>query len=278
MKPEIVRFHIHDIPFGKILTDKEGWNRSVTDWQRLVRLDPEAVFKAVHDGRDAGVVGVLRYENVAWIHSLIVMEGFRGMGVARLLMQSCLDIIRSSGIRTIKLDSVQGVERFYGKFGFIREFDSMRFVGKESASDGGATRIESDDLDDICSFDLAQTGIDRGRVLREIHYDTPDRSFMINEDGEVLGYIMGRTGDAIVHVGPCICAPGREDVATRLLRSETRAGTNRYRFCIAGNNPRALRFAESNGLEPSSAAIRMYLGEPLEESESCCAMISAEKG
>ena len=91
MSIEIGRFTEEDIPFGKELSDAEEWYRNIPDWKRLLRLEPGGFFKAWLDGDDAGIIGSVRYDRVAWINSLIVRKNFQERGVGKALMEHCLD-------------------------------------------------------------------------------------------------------------------------------------------------------------------------------------------
>ena len=98
---KIIRFRKRDLPFGKLLTDEIGWCRTVMDWERLLRLEPLGMFKATLDGEDVGIAGVMTYDKVAWIHSLIVLKEFRDCDVGTSLVQACLDFAKDRGIHAL---------------------------------------------------------------------------------------------------------------------------------------------------------------------------------
>lgn len=279
MALEIRPFTLADVPFGKMLTDAEDWHRAEEDWIRLVHLEPEGAFKAVVDGIPAGTAAVLRFDRVAWIHSMIVLPDFRRKGVGEALMRACMDFVERRKVPTTKLDSVDGVEPFYARLGFRKEYPSWRFLGDRVPGKAPATRLRPKDRSDVFAFDRSMTGLDRAAALAAILRDHPDRAFLARARGKVSGYIIARRGDYRDPLGPWVVDPEKPDSAADLLRSVLTTGTDqKFRMCVGGYNEEALRIAEELGFEKAGHSTRMYRGEPFAESRACYAMISAEKG
>jgi GNAT superfamily N-acetyltransferase len=275
---EILPFTAGDVPFGKRMTDSEGWHRTEADWRRLIRLEPTGVVKATLDGRDVGTAGVLSYGSLAWVHSIIVLPELRGTGVGSRLMQWCVDRAVDLGCVTVKLDSVNGVEGFYRRFGFVEEFESKRYT-----RDGGWFPVKDahltiSDLDDVIAFDRAMVGIDRGRVIRAVVEDGTEAGFVARDEGRISGYVLARGGEERFQVGPCVATD--ELVAKRLLKSligSAPVGTG-FRMCVAGDNAPAVRLAEELGFHAGISPTRMRKGKPAAEAGAAFAMVSAEKG
>lgn len=277
---EIARFVGEDIAFGKMLTDKEGWHRTVSDWNRLLRIEPSGMLKAVSNGEVVGIGGVVSYGKVSWIHSVIVVSAVRGQGIGRVLMEACIAWARAQGSRIVKLDSVHGFEGFYRNLGFVEEFESKRFL-----RDGGSFPLEADsvrpsDLIDIMAFDAAVFGINRGRVLQAIYEDAPDLAYVVRSEGAISGYILGRKGEERVQIGPCVVKDSNPSVARRLIA--TLVGSNpkdcKFRMCVSGLNKDAVMLSQDIGFKSGTSSTRMYLGERFTESGTAFAMISPEKG
>ena len=261
------------------LTDAEEWHRTVADWRRLLALEPKGVFKAVVDGRDAGVAAVITYDNIAWIHSVIVLRDLHRMGIGTALVNSCLEFVKNRNVTTVKLDSVSGCESFYERLGFIREFESMRFFGKGSAFKSLAQKADESDLDEICAFDRATTGLDRQRVLHAIHRDAPELSYLLRKQGKLRGYLLGRRGDDRIQIGPCVVSPNRSSYAKELFSGMMKNNQGiSFRACVPGTNIRAKTLIEKLGLKRVDSATRMYRGLVFKEAESVYATVSAEKG
>jgi len=276
----IVKFMSNDLPFGKMLTDLEGWHRTVADWNRLLRVEPLGMTKAQLDGRDVGIAGLLLYEGVSWIHSVIVLPEYRRKRIGRVMMETCIAQAREAGCPCIKLDSVHGLEGFYRSLGFVEEFESHRYLIDGVSFPKVAEEIRASDMDNIVAFDRATVGIDRGRVLRAVFEDNPGLAFCTKEANGISGYILGREGEERVQIGPCVANGGDHLVARRLIT--TLVGyvgpERRLRMCVPGTNREAVRLAQDLGFVSGISSTRMYLGERFQESDAAFAMISPEKG
>jgi GNAT superfamily N-acetyltransferase len=276
----IAKFTSNDLPFGKMLTDLEGWHRTVTDWNRLLRIEPLGMIKAQLDGRDVGIAGLLLYEGVSWIHSVIVFPEFRGKGIGRFMMETCIAQARETGCPCIKLDSVHGFEGFYRSLGFVEEFESRRYLIEGASFPKVAEEIRPSDMDSIVAFDRATVGIDRDRVLRAVFEDNPGLASCTKEASGISGYILGREGEERVQIGPCVANGGDYSIACRLIT--TLVGSvgpeRRLRMCVPGTNREAVRLARDLGFVSGISSTRMYLGERFQESAAAFSMISPEKG
>ncbi len=279
MAVEIRRFTLDDIPFGKMLTDGEEWHRAASDWVRLVRLEPEGAFMAVDDGIPTGTTAAVTFGPVAWIHSVIVLKEMRQRGIGEALMRACLEFLDRTGVRTTKLDSVDGTEPFYARCGFQEEYPSWRLLADGQPGTPKAARLTPKDHAPVFAFDRAMTGLDRSAALEAILKDHPDRSFLVKRKGKVRGFIIVRHGDFRDPLGPWVADPEDPGLAADLLRSALTASSGQpFRMCMGAYNETALKIAEDLGFVKAGHSTRMYRGEPFEESRACFAMISAEKG
>jgi ribosomal protein S18 acetylase RimI-like enzyme len=275
----IALFGTNDIPFGKMLTDREGWHRTTADWARLLRIEPPGMFKATVDGADAGVAAVTGYGELAWIHSVIVSEKYRRQGVGRLLMDACIEYSNGIGARCIKLDSIPAAKPFYEELGFAAEFESLRLVRKGEAGSALVQRMRPEDLRNVILFDKVMTRIDRKKVIEELYRDNPEWSFLARDSHGVRGYLLGRPDDIRINLGPCVCVPGDERWFVKIIRSAmSTAPEKTFRICASGANHRALIALKSMAFEGSQPSTRMFMGRKFAEAEASYAMISPEKG
>ncbi len=268
-----------DVPFGTSLTDAEEWHRLPADWGRLLRLEPDGAFKAEVDGRPVGTAAALAFDQVAWIHSVIVLRDFRHRGIGEALMRACLAFVERRGVPTTKLDSVEGVEPFYARLGFREEYPSWRLHGPGLPVGPRLERLGVADQEAVFAFDRAATGLDRSRVLAAVVADHPDRAFLVRDRGRIRGYVIVREGATRDPIGPCVVDPDDPGVAEDLLRAAlATAPDRRFRVCVGGYHSTAVDILESLGLSRESHSTRMARGPPFAESKACYAMISAEKG
>ncbi len=279
MTLEIRPFTWADIPFGKMLTDAEEWDRAEADWARLVRLEPGGAFLAVADGIPAGTAAIVAFDKIAWAHSMIVLRDFRGRGVGEALLRACLDFADQRRIPCTKLDSVGGVEPFYARMGFVEEYPSWRLLADGAPGRPKAARMRPRDRPAVFTFDQTMTGLDRRRALEAILADYPDCAFVVRSGGTIRGYLILRRGERRDPVGPCVADPEDPGVAADLLGSARAvSGGRTLRMCVGGYHGEALRVAEEAGFRRVEHSTRMYRGSAFEESRAAYAMISAEKG
>lgn len=279
MALEIRPFTLADVAFGHALTEAEGWHRLREDWARLVRLEPRGVFKAVLDGRDAGTAAVIAFDRVAWVHSVIVRKELRGRGIGDALVRACLAYLQARGVRTVKLDSEGGVEPFYERFGFRREYASCRLLRGGLGAPPRTSPLRPPDWRDVFLFDRRATGVDRTRALQAILQEYPHRSYLARERGEVRGYVIVRSGRPRIPIGPCVVADGDTALAADLLTAALgTSASGAYRVCAGGYRPETMRLFDDLGFARGDPSTRMVLGEPFDEAPAAVAMISAEKG
>jgi len=275
----IARFTEADIPFGKMLTDGEGWHRSVADWKRLLAIGPYGMLKARIGNKDVGVAGLLWYDKVAWLHSVIVLKEARGQGIGRAMLKTCVQRAQELKVPCVKLDSVRGFESFYRSFGFVEEFESRRFLRNGEHFPIAAEQVRPELLDRILYFDQAMTGLNRSRTIRAIYEDAPELAFCIRAESALRGYILARRGDERIQIGPCVVDKQDSSCANRLIASLVGSEPDaKFRMCVAGSNPVAVDLAKDLGFESVMSSTRMFSGKKFEESNTCFAMISAEKG
>src|SRR3954470_6746665 len=95
-----------DLPFADALRATAGWNQTLTDWRRFLDLSPCGCLLAECDGRPVATATTIVYgQELGWIGMLLVHPDFRRRGIARVLMDHCIEILRSAGVRSIKLDA-----------------------------------------------------------------------------------------------------------------------------------------------------------------------------
>ena len=275
----VAAFVENDLPFGKRLTDREGWDRTVAIWKRMLRVEPDGFFKAKCAGKDVGIASLLRYGRIAWINSVIVLEEYRDKGVGSALMKACLSRAWEAGVESVRLDSIAGIEPFYAKLGFTEEYPSLRFsrTGQDCSPD--ADGMTEGDLAEVISFDRLLTRMDRARVLESIFQDNPRWAFVSRDAEGVRGYLLSSPCASRVDLGPCVCRPKDNACASILIKSAMAVDPKmKYRICVPGKNLAAAGLMRDLGFKESVPATRMSLGRRFVESESSYAMISPAEG
>jgi ribosomal protein S18 acetylase RimI-like enzyme len=276
---QIARFNEADIPFGKMLTDDEGWHRSVADWKRLIAIAPYGMLKASIGNKDVGVAGLLWYDKVAWLHSVLVLKEARGRGIGRAMLKTCVQRAQQLKVPCVKLDSVRGFENFYKSFGFVEEFESRRFLRSGEHLPMTAERITPGMLDKVLYFDQVMTGLNRSRAIKALYDDAPELAFCTRTESGLRGYVLARRGDERIQIGPCVVEDQDSECARRLITSLLASKPDaKFRMCVAGSNKAAVELARDLNFDSAISSTRMFSGMKFEESKACLAMMSPEKG
>lgn len=199
MKPD-------DIAEGLKLCRKAKWNQIEPDWQIFLQQSPEACIVATFQDQIAGTVTTINYGNsFSWIGMVLVDPDFRRLGIGQQLMQNALQLLNSE--ETIKLDATPEGREVYLKLNFVDEYPLSRMnliVGEDIFSNTSARAIQKEDLPLLSEFDSKIFGANRSALLYGMWENTPEFSFLIEEENRIKGYSMGRYGHNFIHIGPII--------------------------------------------------------------------------
>src|SRR5688572_13181190 len=94
-----------ELELGLRLRQQAGWNQTVADWARFLRLQPDGCFVAESDGAPCRTATTCVMGDVAWVGMMLVDPALRGRGIGRALMTHALAFLESRGVRTVRLDA-----------------------------------------------------------------------------------------------------------------------------------------------------------------------------
>jgi len=272
-----------DLPLGMRLKEQAGWNQTLSDWQRIVDLEPDGCFVAEYDGLAVGTASACVFDSVAWIAMVLVDEPFRRRGIGSRLMEHTLRYLDARQVATVRLDATPLGRRVYEKLGFLAEYDLTRWEGAAppaaSAAADGLTveQLPPERLGAFCALDRLVTGTDRRRLLERLIDEDPTRFRQLRRGDMVLGYWASRPGSKAIQLGP-VLACSAESVGP-LVRAAlfAFAGQNVFIDVPVHNHGAAEQTAK--WLRPQRTLTRMYRGQPVaERSELLCASFGPEKG
>jgi GNAT superfamily N-acetyltransferase len=261
----------------------QGWRRNdallraLMDWDGgrifIVRAaglaadapDPNLVVAST-SALAAGATGV--------IGNVVVREGYRGRGLARLVMESALGWMRERGVRTVLLDATVAGRPHYYKLGFTGVgpswFAHAPLAGldhdtlTELAGPLWATLRDPADLSKLANLDRSAFGGDRMGLLTRMLAQPRTWLYVVDgPNGMPSGYAMvrmARTPTIAVRPGPLVAesagaaaalllAAVGEDAPFRLLLDAQTAATCELYLSVAGTNPDALTFAQRAGVQ-----------------------------
>ncbi len=211
-----------DLPAADGLRALIGWNQTVGDWHRLLRLEPQGCFVALKDSHLIGTVTTTAYgQALAWIGMMLVHPEHRRQGVARQLMQRAICYLQVKSVEVIKLDATPAGQPLYGQLGFVPEWTLTRWQSPAGSSSAlqeipvSQTRaLEEGDWPAILELDRAALGADRPALLHSLARQSK-KARVWPAEGPVLGWGLLRQGANAEYLGPVACA--RPEGALALL-------------------------------------------------------------
>lgn len=271
-----------DISQADALRSAAGWNQTPEDWLRLIRYEPDGCFGALSGERIVGTVTTTRYGNeLAWIGMMLVDPDFRGRGIARGLMQSAIEYLKSRTVRCIMLDATPAGEPVYRKLGFVPEWQYSRWqtrftdnpVVSASANqelpeaDTPLVSLESVLPDDCLRLDRQAFGADRSDWLQRLRRSSV--MALRTDANSACGFGMLRRGTNAAYLGPVTASSGA--VAAAILRQLVSGAVQKCAdqssaTVIFWDVPEpcsdAVRFAELMGFQRLRPLTRMRYAEP----------------
>ena len=248
-----------DLPFADSLREIAGWNQTFTDWKRFLALSPRGCLIAESDGRLAATAVTISYgTDLGWIGMMLVHPDFRRRGIARVLLQHCIEILQTASVKSFKLDATPAGREVYLKMGFKDEFSLTRYQtesGHLSASSENVRTATADDLPQILALDRAATGAPRENLIRRLIADS-SRTLVYQSGAAITGYGIIRPGSLASYLGPIVAndPAHAQSIASALVSGKT--------FCdLPDHLPAASQWAKANNFLPQRTLTRMYLGE-----------------
>jgi GNAT superfamily N-acetyltransferase len=210
-----------DVPAALALSASASWNQNEADWRMMLRLGQGWGIEAIDaEGREqlAASVIVLPYgERFAWTSMVLVLPQFRRRGFAQQLLRLALEHLRATG-RSAVLDATPAGHAVYVQEGFRDTWGFARYrreVGAPLTSrpDGPATRaLHESDWPAIDAMDTPAFGASRLALLRSLAERLPQAARVVERQGRVRGWLLGRDGREAQQLGPLLA----EDDTTAL--------------------------------------------------------------
>ena len=247
-----------DIPGLMHLKRSAGWNQTVEDWRRVLRLEPSGCFVDERDGVIVGSTTALRYGTaLAWLGMVLVLPTFRRQGIATGLVTHALDWLDRSGNRTCGLDATDMGKPLYEQVGFATTDVIERW--ERSPADGAtigrrtAARCVPELSTGLQRMDRESCGFDRSRLLIDLCEDSSVSGTCSSD-----GFVLGRPGSSAWFVGPAVARDPRS--AATLFREvlEERQG-QRVFWDFLPSNRSARELAIEFGFQPVRQLERMML-------------------
>jgi len=191
---DIVRLEEADAGGGLALSTEAGWNQNEADWCFL--LAKGTVFGVRDRGRHVvATAALLPYTDTdAWISMVLVTERWRRRGLARRLVDACIDAATRLGV-TAWLDATEAGAAVYGPLGFTPTIELRRLALVASAAT--ELQLRAGRLGDFLTLDIGAMGFSRHCLLQELCARQGSR-LLSNDDAMALV----RDGRTARHIGP----------------------------------------------------------------------------
>jgi hypothetical protein len=216
-----------------------------------------------------------------FVGELIVVPEKRRQGVGRRLLERAIGYLHGRGTPSIFLDGVTAAVPLYERLGFRKVCRSLRFAGAIAGRSQACVRAMChDDLEIVSMMDKQTFGADRTFFLERRLSLYPELCKVLDCNGEISGYIVGRRGLNSVAAGPWVVRPEAPSAAALLESLAAEVQDARISLGVLETNGRALEIIRSLGLvERPDPPWRMVLGSgELGTSPQLYAIGSAAKG
>jgi GNAT superfamily N-acetyltransferase len=259
----IRKMHFDDIGRCLLLSEAENWNQTDRDWARLINGPQSHCLVAESENRIVGTATAMNYSNlVAWIGMVLVDKDYRGRGIARLLMSSLLDLLKSCG--SVKLDATPAGQPVYEKIGFKNEYLIHRMINPseiilhDTESSIIPEPILPSDIPEISKLDYSVFGAERTYLLGSLYNENPDKAFCLRHDGRITAFLLGRKGRNYYQIGP-VAAEGAVE-ARSLIESVLRILNGEPIVVdVLDDKPELIQWLKGTGFIHLRQFSRMYL-------------------
>jgi GNAT superfamily N-acetyltransferase len=194
------------------LVAEAGWNQTVADWRIFLEL---GAVQAVRNGagRVIATAATLSYGGrFGWISMVLVATAYRRQGLARRLMNICIEDLTGAGVVPV-LDATPAGRAVYLALGFEDAWGYHRLAGRGTSRTGelppapDGTRIQPIDdetYEALCRYDATVFGAERSRVLSRLRGRVPGADLVALRQDRVCGFLLGRDGRSATQLGPLV--------------------------------------------------------------------------
>ncbi len=250
-----------DIPAALSLCRFAGWNQTEQDWLRFLRLNPASCFGVRHDQTCIATCISTEYaRQQAWIGMMLVHPEYRHQGLAKLLLNHCLERLDVLGIACVRLDATPDGRKVYERMGFVDEFELSRWRLDEHVESRSGVRDRKPKQEhsyrDNLALDRLAFGSDRSELLHELGEDSTVCS-------TVDGFGMVRPGHLANYLGPLTASKPEiaQDIVHQLLEVTRRP----IFWDIPDSQVKTTQFARSLGFQKERPLTRMRRGQNIRQ-------------
>jgi GNAT superfamily N-acetyltransferase len=246
-----------DLELAVAWAAEEGWNPGLRDAACFHAADPEGFFMAYLDGRPAGSISAVAYDDAfGFMGFYIVRPELRGHGIGMALWKAAMDHM---GERNIGGDGVVAMLDKYQKSGFAIAHRNVRFEGTGAAAiaTGNTVDLSRVPFTELLRYDNAHFPAPRPEFLARWIVQPEGGARALLRDGRLAGYGVIRACGRGFKVAPLFADDPQG--AEELFISLAGLATGGPIFLdVPEPNAAALELAGRHGMTPVFETARIY--------------------
>jgi GNAT superfamily N-acetyltransferase len=258
---EIGTLRADELGEADALVKEAGWNQTEADWRTF--LDLGTVYAIRDNGKVIATAATLPYGGkFAWISMVLIAGYYRRQGLGTKLMRRCLDDLTAKGFVPV-LDATPAGRDVYlnlgfeDSFGYKRLLLSDRKVVPALEHDIAVEAISDSAWRELCAYDAAIFGADRGSVLARLRGRLPEAEFCVWRGGHIVGFLLGRMGRRAAQLGPLVAESC--EIACALLAQALETVSTPVYIDFIDDKPLTARFLATAGFVAERPLTRMLL-------------------
>lgn len=252
-----------DIPAALRLSTEPNWDQTAEDWRLMIERAAargDAALGIEVEGALVASAMTLGYgARFGWVSMVLVTRSWQRRGLASRLLKRCIDSLQARGLVPV-LDATPAGRGVYLPLGFVDRYGLSRMVAAApKVAPAGASRVATvADLPAILAYDAEVFGGDRADILRDLLARSGARARLVERNGRLAGFALGRPGRTAWHVGPVVA----DDAATaRGLFGDALAGwEGKAMSDIASDQAELRSWLEASGFTEERPYSRMTQG------------------
>ena len=192
------------------LSRAANWNQNEADWRLMLRIGRGWGITAADRALAASTLVIPYGGRFAWVSMVLVSPGHRRKGYASRLLRTAIAHLQAHGLTPI-LDATPAGHDVYLQEGFHDTWSFKRYASGPSIAPvlrdpawPSVRAIRNSDWPQILALDASAFGASRERLLRALCARLPDAAFVAEDDGELVGYVLGRDGREARQLGPLV--------------------------------------------------------------------------
>lgn len=272
-----------DAAGGVALSAEAGWNQNDDDWRCLIA---NGLGRGVEDGGGRLVATAMAFpygDRLAWLCMVLVTRDWRRRGIATALLAEVSDAAEARGLIP-GLDATEAGRPIYLPLGFRDVYPVTRWLraaaGVAAPPPGrpGLRPMDGADMHGVAALDREAFGADRAALLIHLFTRAPRFVRVVDDDGALKGYCLGREGRTADQLGPVVAAD--EDTAIALCARALAWQERALYIDSPDRHQRLAAWLRDAGFKAERGYMRMLKGrvEPVDDPAMIFAIAGPEYG